>query len=78
MKTLLAFLALTSASIWITVQAEPAIQAGDTLESLAQPKITVRTHSKVNTEQSTTSSSSTEDKVSVDQIDLPELDTAHQ
>ena len=46
MKAKVLFLAMAFGGCWAQVQAEPAVQAGDTLESLSQVKITTSTHPK--------------------------------
>jgi molecular chaperone DnaJ len=43
MKAKVLFLAMAFGGSWAQVQAEPAVQAGDTLESLSQVKITTST-----------------------------------
>ena len=42
MKAKVLFLAMAFGGSWAQVQAEPAVQAGDTLESLSQVKIKKR------------------------------------
>ena len=51
MKAKVLFLAMAFGGSWAQVQAEPAVQAGDTLESLSQLKITTSTHPKAQAEQ---------------------------
>jgi len=78
MKAKVLFLAIAFGGSWAQVQAEPAVQAGDTLESLSQVKISTSTHPKANTEQQAPSVAPVEETVSVDQIDQPELPTEAQ
>ena len=78
MKAKVLFLAIAFGGCPANVQAEPAVQAGDTLESLSQVKISTSTHPKVNTEQQAPSVAPVEETVSVDQIDQPELPTEVQ
>lgn len=47
MKAKVLFLAMAFGGSWAQVQAEPAVQAGDTLESLSQVKKLKSRHSKV-------------------------------
>ena len=55
MKAKVLFLAMAFGGSWAQVQAEPAVQAGDTLESLSQVKITTSTHPKVQARTTSTS-----------------------
>ncbi|ALV71496.1 MULTISPECIES: hypothetical protein [Acinetobacter] len=73
MKAKVLFLAMAFGGSWAQVQAEPAVQVGDTLESLSQVKISTSTHPKANTEHQAPSVAPVEETVSVDQIDQPEL-----
>ena len=73
MKAKVLFLAMAFGGSWAQVQAEPAVQVGDTLESLSQVKISTSTHPKANTEPQAPSVAPVEETVSVDQIDQPEL-----
>lgn len=68
------------ATIVSTAWAEPAIQAGDTLESLSQVKINVRTHSSATPAQAETNPAATKQEpageaatqsVDVEAIDKP-------
>ena len=74
MKAKVLFLAMAFGGSWAQVQAEPAVQAGDTLESLSQVKITTSTHPKVQAEQQVQAAAPmAEEMVSVEEIDQPEL-----
>ena len=75
MKAKVLFLAMAFGGSWAQVQAEPAVQAGDTLESLSQVKITTSTHPK---QQVPTAAPMAEEMVSVEEIDQPELQTEAQ
>lgn len=79
MKAKVLFLAMAFGGSWAQVQAEPAVQAGDTLESLSQLKITISTHPKVQVEQQVQAAAPmAEEMVSVEEIDQPELPTEGQ
>ena len=74
MKAKVLFLAMAFGGCWAQVQAEPAVQAGDTLESLSQVKITTSSHPKAQAEQQVpTAAPMAEEMVSVEEIDQPEL-----
>ena len=79
MKAKVLFLAMAFGGSWAQVQAEPAVQAGDTLESLSQVKITTSTHPKAQAEQQVQAAAlMAEEMVSVEEIDQPELPTEAQ
>ncbi|WOE41661.1 hypothetical protein [Acinetobacter chinensis] len=73
-KLLAGLLGMMMAAAW----AEPAIQPGDTLESLAQAKISVTVRDQVQsektTEQPTVEEQSTGSEVRVEDIDAPVLE----
>ena len=74
MKAKVLFLAMAFGGSWAQVQAEPAVQAGDTLESLSQIQITTSTHHKEQAEhQIQAAAPMAEEMVSVEEIDQPEL-----
>lgn len=79
MKAKVLFLTMAFGGCLMNVHAEPSIQAGDTLESLSQVKITTATHPKskveaTNTEQQVQAAAPVvEDTVSVEDIDQPEI-----